>query len=141
MAESSLPIWWTDVQRALKNALLNFETVLDSFETVLRENPGIGSKGWISLEKALSTAVEGVERSSRLAESRRRDAAVMGLTPPEDFELKARSSQLSGRSKQLHRKIQTQMKLIENDLSSRTPRRPVLNLYRSNTPSYIDVRV
>jgi len=148
MAESSLPLWWIDVQRAWSNALLNFETVLDSFETVLRESPGInsnsaglGSQRWISLEKALSTAIEGVENSTRLAESRRHDAAAMGLTPPEDPELKALSSQLSGRSKHLHRKIHSRMKLIEKDLSSRTPRPPGLNLYRSNTPSYIDVRV
>jgi len=148
MTESSMPLWWIDIQRAWGNALLNFETVLDSFETVLLESHGInsnsaefGSDRWISLERALSAAVEGVERSSRLAESRRRDVAVMGLTPPEDFELKARSSQLSGRSKQLYRKIQSRMNSIEKDLSSRTPRPPGLNLYRSNTPSYIDVRV
>jgi len=148
MGESSLPPWWMDIQRSSNNALQDYESVLDSFDYVLHESGGVHSGGkallsekWITLESALSAAVERVEQSFRLADSRRRDAELMGLCPPDDHELRIRSSRLSGRSKQLRQKIQSRMNLIEEELSSRTPRRPGVNLYRGNTPSYIDVRV
>ncbi|MCD6343181.1 MAG: hypothetical protein J7L76_05300 [Spirochaetaceae bacterium] len=141
MAGTPIPEWWQDIHRSCDNALKHYESLLDILEKTLSANINTNLECWTALQKEASSASEQISRSFHLADSRRRDAASMGYAPPEDKELHQRSFKASERSKKLNRKLRLQMKIIETDLSVRQPRRPVMNLYRSRTPSYIDVRV
>jgi len=114
---------------------------LDVLEKTLNTDTRTTLEYWITLQDAVQSASKRMLSSFHLAETRGTDASNMGLSPPDDYELKIRSIEASGRSKKLSQKLQIQMKLIEKNLGDRKPRPPSLNLYRSNTPSYIDVRV
>ncbi|RKX75475.1 MAG: hypothetical protein DRP60_08745 [Spirochaetes bacterium] len=141
MADTPIPEWWKDIHRSCDNAIKHFETMLDILERTLSVDRQTSLERWTALQNEASSASAQIYRSFYLADSRRRDVTSMGYTPPEDNELHQRSLTASERSKKLYRKLRIQMNLIETDLSVRQPRPPVLNLYRSHTPSYIDVRV
>ncbi len=141
MAETPIPEWWKDIHRSCDNALRHYDAMLDVLEKALSLNSKINLECWTAVLEGLTSASVQISRSFHLADSRRRDVSSMGYTPPDDNELHQRGLKASERLKKLNRKLRLQMNLIETDLSVRQPRRPVLNLYRSHTPSYIDVRV
>ncbi len=141
MAGTPIPVWWQDIHRSCDNALKHYESLLDILEKTLSANINTNLECWTALQEEAYSASEQISRSFHLVNSRRRDAASMGYVPPEDNDLHQRSFKASERSKKLNMKLRVKMKLIETDLSVRQPRRPVMNLYRSHTPSYIDVRV
>jgi len=147
----ALPEWWSDVHRACDNALSDYERVLNSLERALSDSTdssesktAVSRKNisyWEVLNQTALTASSNLKNSFHLAESRRSDIRAMGLAVPEDSGLMERSAAASAKSKKLFRKLHGHMRIIMDEMTVRKPRPPVLNLYSSNSPSYIDVRV
>ena len=144
----AMPEWWSDVHRACDNALSDYESVLNSLEKALSDSSesktAVSRKNisfWEVLNQSALTASSNLKNSFNLAESRRSDIRAMGLAVPEDFGLLERSAAASVKSKKLFRKLHGHMRIIMDEMTVRKPRPPVLNLYSSNSPSYIDVRV
>ncbi len=148
MAERPVPSWWEDIERSGNAAIADFESVLKTIEMVLSEfddkSPGTvrnNSVRWAVLLNAAVSMSDRMTSGARLAESRRKDAMAVGFSPPENPDLTRRAAEASGRALSLSSEIRRHMSRIGDELSSRRPRRPLMKLYRDNSPSHFDVHV